>query len=110
MRTGKMLVEDRDTAFLFLDPTGIEEASSGLDVEIDVADDVADWEDEDTAVWLTDWKADKAGSKFRVVKREAVWDGDEALIDFENDACPVPTPVVIADAAEWQERKEEFGF
>ena len=110
MKSGKMIVEDRDLAFLFLNAEGIEEAVGGIDVEVDVADDVADWEDEDANVWLTDWKADETGSKFRVVKREAVWDGDKALIDFEKDACPVPTPVVIADAAAWQNHKAEFGF
>lgn len=105
-KTGKMVVEDRDLAFLFLDATGIEEAVGGIAVEVDVADDVADWEDEDKAVWLVD----ETGSKFRVVNREAVWDGGKALIEFETDGFPVPTPIVIADAAAWREHKEEFGF
>ena len=105
-KTGKMIVEDRDLAFLFLDATDIPEATTATAVEVDIAEDVADWEDEDKAVWLVD----ETGSKFRVVNRETVWNGDKALVEFETDGFPVPTPVVIADAAAWREHKEEFGF
>jgi len=106
---GKLLVEDRDLAFLFLDPTGIDEANEGTDVEIDVADGVGDWENEDAAVWLMD----ETSTKLRVVPRDAVWSedaapGDEPLIDFEKDGFPIPTPVVIADAAAWAAHKADM--
>jgi len=109
-KTGTLLVEDRDLGYLFLDPAGIDEANEGTPVTIEIADGVRDWEDEDAAVWLTD----ETGTKLRVVPRDAVWSedaapGDEPLIDFEKDGFPIPTPVVIADAAAWAEHKADMG-
>ena len=104
-RTGKLLVEDRDTGYLFLDPTGIPEAADAQPVLIEVAENVDDWENEDTAVWLTD----ETGSNLAVLPRDEVWDGEECLRDFEKDGFPIPTPIVIADKAAWDEHQADMG-
>jgi hypothetical protein len=102
-KTGIMLVEDRDLAYLFLDPTGIPEANHGHEVTIAIEDDVTDWENEEEAVWL-----EKEGSHgtLRVMKREIFWKDGERT-DFDKDGFPIPTPVIIADKAAWKRHREE---
>jgi len=108
---GKLLVEDRDTAYLFLEGCcdSIPEAQEGQAVEIDVAD-VDDWEDENAAVWLTDpdsWK--NCVAKLRVVPRDTVFsDEPQPLIDFDKEGFPIPTPIIIATVDDWNEHKADF--
>lgn len=103
-KTGNLVVEDHDTAYLFLNPAGIEEAETGVRVEVTIADGVNDWKDEDDVVWLSD----ETCEKIRVVRRETVWnDEGDLLISFE-DCSPIPIPIIVDDAAAWGVVKREF--
>lgn len=101
-RTGIMVVEDRDLAYLFLDPTGIEEAAGGHPVTIAIDDNVMDWEDEENAVWLE--KEDNHCS-LRVVTRDLVW--GNGGVDFDKHGFPIPTPVIIVNKAAWERHQNE---
>lgn len=83
----KLLVEDREVAYLFTDVADAHE--DAVEVEISVDPMVEDWEDEQLAVWVSD----KTGFKLRVVPLEG--------FDFEsqNDEVGfvIPTPIVIGN-------------
>ena len=81
-----LLVEDRDLAFLFLDPHCAHH--DAVAVEAEIADGVTDIENEDHALWLF-----LNDNKLRVVLRE----GFDFKAQTEETGFVVPTPVVVMD-------------
>lgn len=74
-----MLVEDRDSGFLFLDPDNAPDGAAEFDFSLDKGVLFADVEDDDKVVWLA------TNTTIRVVPRDSV--------DFANNPFDAEWPV-----------------
>jgi hypothetical protein len=88
-----LLVEDRDTGWLFTDPANAESGAVLCEVEIDDAVPADQLENEAVALWLSN----EAGDKLKVVPFEG--------FDFSTDFnalgfWPIPSPILVKDQAE----------
>lgn len=89
-----LLVEDRDTGYLFLDAETAPPDAQQLTLELDGVT----WEetsDERLAVWLL---KDTANS-LRVVPYGSF---DFAAANFDEVGCPIPSPIVVLDMADYE--------
>ncbi len=86
-----LLVEDRDSGFLFLDTANAPEGAAPMDFTLAPGVLLADAEDDDKVVWLS------TDTAIRVVPRETV--DFSAPMDKE---WPIPSCAVCLTAAEYE--------
>lgn len=95
-----LLVEDRDTGWLFTDPANAESGAVLCEVEIDDAVPADQLENERVALWLSN----EDSSRLRVVPFEG--------FDFSCDLnalgfFPIPSPIIVKDEAEKERYLDE---
>jgi hypothetical protein len=97
-----LLVEDRDTAYLFIEIDENTPPAGAVVCDIEMADNVlaTELENEQTVVWLSN----EASTKLKVMAREDVdFGGDFNKLGF----YPIPTPLIVEDVAAMERLKEE---
>lgn len=87
-----LLVEDRDTAFLFLDAENAHSDAAPMEFTLALGVLFCDVENDEKVVWLA------SNETIRVVPRETV--------DFENDPFesewPIPPAVIVLTVADYE--------
>jgi len=94
----KLLVEDRDLAYLFLDTENTEPDAQPVDLKVDGVN-LSDFENEDAVVWLM--SAD--GGKLTVVSHERFL----SFVVTDETGYPIPSPVIVFDSAEYRRLRDE---
>mgnify|MGYP001042433878 CR=1 FL=1 len=87
-----LLVEDRDTGWLFTDPANAEDGAVLCEVDIDDAVPADQLDNEAVALWISN----QDSSKLRVVPFEG-YDFSKA---GGNGFYPIPSPIIVKDRAE----------
>ena len=94
----KLLTEDRDLAYLFMDTENAEPDAATVDLKIKGVN-FSSIEDEDNVLWLMS----SDSQRLTVVPRED--------FDFDNvtdeTGYPIPSPVIVFDSAEYKRLRDE---
>ena len=98
MIKAKLLVENNDLSYLFLDTDNAEPDAQPVEISIHGVN-FSDIEDEDKVVWLSNSK-----SQLSVILREDY----DFLFDNMKDYHQIPSPFIVFDRAEYKRLRDEL--